>query len=66
MTFEKQALKNYSREWMQIIRMIASAPSQSHMEKKYALYKQPVDREEWNDTLNSLEKWKSKEQYRAE
>lgn len=33
---------------------------------EYALYKQPADREEWNDTLNTLEKWKSKEQYRAE
>lgn len=47
--------------------MTASAPSQkSHMEKKYTLYKQPADQEVWNDTLNTREKWKSKEQYRTE
>ena len=37
-------------------RMIGSAPTESNMEK-CALQKQTADEEEWNDSLNTREKW---------
>lgn len=43
--------------------MTGSAPSHTNMEKKCALCKQPADEEEWNDTLNTGNKWRCKEQH---